>query len=155
MTIDNLKQMLEHEMDKHGLIDDGWTYVINNARRKYGYCVYEKKLIGISYRLAQINSTEQTLNTILHEIAHALTPFQHHNAKWRAKCVELGIKPERTGGYVTPPKKYIAKCPKCLRIHTKNRRRNVACLKCCNKFNKGQYSPEFKIVYEPNPYFTG
>jgi predicted SprT family Zn-dependent metalloprotease len=42
-----------------------------------------------------LNSDAEVLDTLLHEIAHALTPGDGHMARWKAKCVEIGAKPQR------------------------------------------------------------
>ena len=43
-----------------------------------------------------LNSDEATIrDTILHEIAHALTPGQHHNDVWRRKATAIGCTGQR------------------------------------------------------------
>ena len=54
------------------------------------------KEIGITKKLANINTFEESQDVILHEIAHALVGRGHgHNEEWRNKCIEIGAKPEQ------------------------------------------------------------
>lgn len=55
-----------------------------------GYCNYTKRIISVSKAMVKINSYEEMLLTMVHEIAHALTEGNHHNKVWQQKCVEIG-----------------------------------------------------------------
>jgi hypothetical protein len=51
-----------------------------------GQCCHSEKIIKIS-----INNTKKTIkDTILHEIAHALTPKENHNLIWQLKAFRIG-----------------------------------------------------------------
>lgn len=79
---------------KNGL--EGWTLVWDYAKTRAGQCRYSSKTISLSVRLAQVRSFEQTRNTILHEIAHALVGAGHgHNHIWKRKALEVGCNGER------------------------------------------------------------
>jgi hypothetical protein len=44
------------------------------------------------------NGAEEIVDTILHEIAHALVGPRHgHDTVWKAKCTDIGARPERCG----------------------------------------------------------
>lgn len=38
------------------------------------------------------NTEDEIMETLLHEIAHALTPGHGHDRVWKAKCIEIGGK---------------------------------------------------------------
>ena len=92
----NAQQLAIELMDQHGLLDKGWSFEFDTAKRRFGVCRYGSRRIGLSKPLTQANEEAQVRDTILHEIAHALVGVGHgHNSVWKAKCVEIGAKPER------------------------------------------------------------
>src|SRR5215207_599997 len=95
-------------MGRHGLLAGGWRFRFDNARRRFGSCRSREKVITLSRPLTLLNGEEQVRDTILHEIAHALTPDDGHGPQWRAKCREVGARPERCYGeaeVVAPPRR--------------------------------------------------
>jgi len=80
-------------LGEHGLVD--WTFRFDRAVRRFGSCRWRERVITLSAKLTLLNSEAQVHETLLHEIAHALTPGDQHGAKWRAACVKLGIEPRR------------------------------------------------------------
>ena len=85
------------QMEKWGLIEEGWSFVWDNrAVRRYGQCRYRQREIGITKKLALINTVEESKDVVLHEIAHALTGRGHgHDHVWKSMCRKFGAKPER------------------------------------------------------------
>jgi len=78
-------------MDKHGLHE--WNIRINRESRVAGRCIYGPKVLSFSKYLVYNDeiSIFQKVNTVLHEIAHALVGFEHdHNEIWRQKAIEIG-----------------------------------------------------------------
>ena len=69
----------------------GWTFKWDNAVQRYGICIYTNKCISVSLPLAKVNEIERTKRTILHEIAHALTPGAKHSNKWKKKAEAIGL----------------------------------------------------------------
>src|ERR1700730_11711223 len=113
----HVQTLAEELMRIHGLIP-GWSFAFDRAKRRLGCCHYPKKLITLSGFYSQNNPMEAIRNTILHEIAHALTPKQGHNRVWRAKALEIGCNGQRCGNVSIKPKpKYIAKCTTCSHEH--------------------------------------
>ena len=93
--------LLQEKIQEHELVELGWTGALDNAVRRFGACRYAKKRISLSRHLATINSDEETLDTILHEIAHALAFEEHgeecgHDERWQAIASRIGARPERT-----------------------------------------------------------
>lgn len=72
----------------HGLI--GWTVKFITARRKAGHCDYLRRQVALSLPLMAQRSWDDTHKTIIHEVAHALTPGHKHDQVWAAKDIELG-----------------------------------------------------------------
>lgn len=77
-------------------LDESWTFSWNNRKRAFGVCVYSKKEIQLSRILTKQVDEEQVLDTILHEIAHALTPGAGHGARWKAMARRVGATPKAT-----------------------------------------------------------
>lgn len=114
-------------MNKHNLLVSGWSFKFDNAKRRFGVCSHRKMTISLSRHLVGLNDKEQVEDTILHEIAHALVgPGHGHDAVWKAKCVEIGAKPERCyndDDVTVPTAKYKAICDGCGRTHKVHRLR--------------------------------
>lgn len=84
-------------MRKHGLAS--WTLRIGTAKRIAGTCFDYKRQITLSHTLLSQWPMKDIDDTILHEIAHALTPKDRgHDKEWKNKCVEIGADPTRTYG---------------------------------------------------------
>lgn len=122
-------------MARHGLHD--WRFEFDHARRRFGCCKYRSKVISLSRPLTLLNAEPQVLDTILHEIAHALTPGDGHGPRWRAACVKLGARPQRCYGeteVASPPRRpaaYRYGCGPC--AWWVDRRRLVANRYVCGK----------------------
>lgn len=101
--------MVEHV--GHGLFR--WS----NTKRIFGEATFieEKPMLILSKKLTRLNNVEEVTNCILHEIAHLLTWGDGHGPEWKAKCLELGARPEAyMNERVTIPKlKYKLICNEC------------------------------------------
>lgn len=123
-------------MNQHGLGD--WSFAFDHARRRFGRCDYTHRRITLSRPLTFLNPLEEVRDTILHEIAHALAPGDHHGPRWRAMCLRIGARPARCYSderVIAPPRKaaaYLMGCPACnwwVQRHRATRRRYV-CKRC-------------------------
>ena len=92
-----IKKYALEQMEKWELTEQGWSFVWDTrAVRRYGQCRYRSKEIGITKKLANINTIEETKDVVLHEIAHALVGRGHgHDFVWKRMCRKVGAKPER------------------------------------------------------------
>jgi len=92
-----IHQFAIEQMEKWQLIEQNWKFVWDNrAVSRYGQCRYTKKEIGITKKLALINTIEESKDVVLHEIAHALTGRGHgHDFVWKRMCRKVGARPER------------------------------------------------------------
>lgn len=80
--------------------------------RVFGRCIYAPKEIILNPDYVRQAPKELVENTVLHEIAHALAyertgESQGHNAYWKAVCVEIGARPERTNRWDGLENKHI------------------------------------------------
>ena len=154
MQLTEAKNLAINLMNKHGLLDKGWYFEFDNARRRFGVCRHNIRMIGLSKHLVSLNDEAKIKNTILHEIAHALTPGHHHDWVWQRKAIEIGCNGERcysSNEVVTPQSKYIAVCCGCGKTHKKHRqaKRESSCGNCSN----GRYNPTYKLEWKLNPNF--
>lgn len=139
MELTQAKTLALDLMSEHNLTD--WRFEFDNAKRRFGVCRHRLKVIGLSKELVSLNDVKRVENTILHEIAHALTPRQGHNYVWRAKAIEIGCDGNRcyTSKEVETPKgNYQAICPICGHIHYKFKKvtRQYSCSRCADVFSK-------------------
>lgn len=91
-----VRAMAEQLMAEHGLND--WALEFDRARQRAGECRRRKRVISLSEPLMLLWTPEQRRDTILHEIAHALTKGGH-GAEWQAMCRKIGANPARTWGH--------------------------------------------------------
>lgn len=81
-------------MRDEGLIGEGgggWTFRFDDTRRRFGCCRYDRKEITLSRHLVQLNGEREVLNTIRHEVAHAICGKEAgHGPVWSKVCVALG-----------------------------------------------------------------
>ncbi len=103
-------RLLRLNLDKHGLTD--WNIRISRAVRRLGSCNYPKKTISLSYFFISVGTQTSIINTILHEIAHALCPGDGHGTKWRMKAIEIGCDGKRCADGIKLDLKYNFECEK-------------------------------------------
>jgi predicted SprT family Zn-dependent metalloprotease len=88
-------------MDEHGLFDELWHFTFEACKRTLGRCHYYTKKITLSKWYVELNDEDDVEDTILHEIAHALSFLRYgtkgkgHGRLWKNVCKEIGARPER------------------------------------------------------------
>lgn len=170
MDIIKAKKLALSKMKEHGLIKKGWEFKYDYAKRRLGVCRITKteKVIGLSKYWVKGLSEEEVLDTILHEIAHALTPGEGHKKAWKDMCVKIGAKPDRLADvkvpsdkvkqleynykkenlYRKPKVEYVIDCPKCGQTAIRNRlpkNPKVTCLLCGSIMNVTKFKAGTKI----------
>ncbi len=112
---------------KHGLVAKGWTFGLNKNKSRLGVCKENRGFqfgpngmtvvtrggrIEVSIYCVQ-TGVETFMNTLLHEIAHALVGVNEgHGPVWKRKAVEIGCSGDRCG-QMDVPAKYVGTCPTC------------------------------------------
>ncbi len=124
MDLKELKAIANQEMQKHGL--SSWTFGLAPTKRRLGVCKYRTKQIEVAEYFALNNSTETVLDTLLHEIAHALAgPAARHGPIWKAIAVRLGASPRACNNSretVVTPGNWQALCPTCKKTYHRYKR---------------------------------
>ena len=100
-----------------------------------------------------MNSPEAIKDTILHEIAHGLTPHQGHNEVWIRVCKAIGGNGERCyddDETNTPLTKWTAICPRCnTEILRMKKNKRLYCSKCLEK-NGHRFAKDIKFRWSKN-----
>lgn len=123
MNLKECEELVKLQMTKHGLLLKGWRFKWDNSFKRFGVCKYQPKVIGLSTRLVTINDKERVLDTIQHEIAHALVGHGYgHGNVWMSMCVKIGCKPRRCytqNDTIIPEMRYLATCESCETVYKK------------------------------------
>lgn len=141
MKLEDARHLAEEELRRHGLDEKGWRFEFDRARVRFGSCNYDRKVVTLSPHLTRLNGVDDVLDTIRHEIAHALAGRgTWHGERWKRAAQAVGCRPERCyGGHVKrPPRKFVGECPSCGHTVKRDRRNRLSCGKC---------SPEFDPAY--------
>lgn len=106
--------MVNALLREHGLADLGWRFEWDNAVRRAGACHYAQRKITMSRKIIPLWTDEESRQTAIHEIAHALTPGAHHGYAWQKKAREIGfVRGTRTHNGAVPEGRYLAICDHC------------------------------------------
>ncbi len=93
MNLDDARALAEAWIEQHGL--HGWRFTFDRAVRRFGQCDYLRRTISLSAALTELNDEHRVENTILHEIAHALTPGANHGPEWKRVAASIGCDAQR------------------------------------------------------------
>ena len=150
MELTAAAELARRMLDQYGLRT--WRFRFDRAVRRFGTCHHRRATITLSAPLTLLNPEAEVRDTILHEIAHAIAgPDAGHGAEWRKYATLIGARPERCFDerVRTPPSRYIAYCPNCRKEYRRQRAPSTlhACSNCCQRFNDGQFSEAFTLVF--------
>jgi len=85
----NYKRLARELMDSHDL--DGWRLSMRDEVKRNGVCSHKKKTLAFNPKINHKRTMELFINTVLHEIAHALVGPNHgHDMVWKNKAREIG-----------------------------------------------------------------
>lgn len=90
------KVFIENLLKSQGL--EGWTVKINGRlTRTLGRCSHTRKTIELSRSHVEVDKQEIVIDTIRHEVAHAVVgPGHGHDNVWKAAASKLGATPTAT-----------------------------------------------------------
>ena len=91
-----------------------WSFGFDNAKRRFGLCSYSDKHITVSRYLVELHSLDETMQVVLHEIAHAICgKAAAHGKKWLATAKALGYRDETIDGneIANETAKFVGVCP--------------------------------------------
>lgn len=119
-------------MKKHGLWD--WKFSFNNRSNIYGICYLNRKEIKLSKIYVTQAPETDIVDTIKHEIAHALAFVRYgdtgHGPGWKAQCRQIGARPERCSQVILKLR-YALVCKKCGPVGYLARVPRVNTIYCC------------------------
>lgn len=99
MSLIEVEAIGERLIQKHeaeSRLKSGWQFAFDLAPERAGSCRYGKKQITLSVTYCLKASKEEIVDTILHEIAHAIVGPKHgHDATWKAAAQQIGCTAER------------------------------------------------------------
>ncbi len=76
-----------------------WSFGWDSAKRRAGLCNYTESKITISKYMVMAHSVDESLQVVLHEIAHALSGKKEgHGKAWLATAKSIGYRAERFTG---------------------------------------------------------
>ena len=144
MNIEDAKVLAYLHMEDHGLLDLHWTLSFENCKNSLGRCHYQPKKITLSKWYVELNNEEDVEDTILHEIAHAISWIRHgkegtgHGLLWKKVCREIGANPSRVHkGEVEHPDNHYKYndfcCGQKYGMHRLRRNTRYHCPKCNKK----------------------
>lgn len=150
MNINEAQNIAIQLMDEHGLIDKGWYFKYDNAKRRFGVCRYRIKQIGLSRGLVSLNSEAKVRDTILHEIAHVLVGEGHgHDEVWKRKAIEIGCNGQRCYSSLevqAVPAKYKAVCSNGHIYYKYKIPRHISSCGLCSR----KFSHEHILIFKTN-----
>lgn len=132
-----------------------WTFAWDRGINRRGLTSYSARRISHSRVHAEHISVRSFVETVLHEIAHALVgPTHKHDEVWRSTAIAIGDtgnrlyedRPAALMAATAPP--FVGTCPNCKREVRKHRRSRVACRHCCDAHNYGHFDERFTLVWE-------
>jgi RimJ/RimL family protein N-acetyltransferase/predicted SprT family Zn-dependent metalloprotease len=136
---DYIRALAERKMAEH-LDLENWQFGFDSAKRRAGLCNYTNKTITISRYLVDIHTIDESMQVVLHEVAHAMCGKREgHNKKWLATAKSIGYRAERFTGteIAEETATWIGRC-KNNHVHYRYRQptRPLACGLCGRGFTR-------------------
>ena len=94
----------------HGLADE-WSATFDLAAGRAAICYFKEKLICLAVSYCMTAPEEELIDTVLHEVAHALVGPQHnHDRVWKLAARRIGCTAERCTAVTHTAGKWIGRC---------------------------------------------
>ena len=77
MDIQDAEMLAFLHMEEYELYNHYWHFDFQNKKVALGTCSYRDKRISLSKWYVELNEEDEVEDTILHEIAHALSYIRH------------------------------------------------------------------------------
>lgn len=104
------KYLIQAHEAKGGL-KSGWQFAFDLAPVRGGSCRYREQQITLSVTYCLKASKAEIVDTILHEIAHAIVGPNHgHDAIWKAAAQRIGCTAERCHHVQHTPPRWYGQC---------------------------------------------
>ena len=114
MNLANAETLARSLIAEHA--PDGYGFGWDRATQRFGQCRYDQRVITLSRVLTPMRDDDAVRQTVLHEIAHALTPGTGHGWEWKAQAYRLGVR-RPTARHAEPnvkvPARIIGQCQRC------------------------------------------
>lgn len=152
MRLTDARDLAIKLLDEHELDPLLWSFQFDNARKRFGYCKFNRGFIrpgdmggtiSLSKNLVALNDEGHVRDTILHEIAHAKSgPRAGHNRIWKLHAIKVGANPERcyssTGDNAVkvPPANWSGVCPNGHTVTRFKKPRETSCGTCSRSFDR-------------------
>ena len=123
----------------------GWM----NEKTVNGRCRYDSKTIVLSRPRTTLRTRDAVRNTIMHEIAHALTPEAGHGRAWKMQMIRFGLKPERCSSDAIDESRisnWRAVCKGCGKISYMIRKPRVD--RSCGECSPKVYNEKYLLTYK-------
>lgn len=132
-------------------LSDEWTLKWDNAVQRLGACDYRNKTIQLSRPMTQAGTTEQVMDTVRHEVAHALAgPGAGHGRAWKVIAIRLGARPYAATtdapNLRAEAAPWVGHCPK---GHTVKQRfwRKPRVTRSCGECGPGAFNPALILTW--------
>ena len=118
---DHAHRLLQTHELQSGL-SPGWRFGFETTANRAGVCRHRDKTIGMTVSYALRAPWHEIVDTLLHEIAHAIVGPKHkHNRVWKAKAREIGCTAERCTSLQHSVGGWLGRCSTCSSTWTRHR----------------------------------
>lgn len=136
---DFIRALAEAKMAEH-LDMQQWQFGFDSAKRRAGLCNYTNRTITVSRYLVDIHSVDETMQVVLHEIAHAICGKKAgHTKTWLQQAKAIGYRAEKFSGeeIAEETARWVGRCP-AGHEHYRYRKpsRSLACGLCGRGFSR-------------------
>jgi predicted SprT family Zn-dependent metalloprotease len=112
LRVNTIKDFTESKLKEHGLAAQGWKLKWNRRLKSTGgRCCYRNRLLEIGVLYLSKATDADVKDTVLHEIAHALTPGHKHDQVWRHKALLIGCTGMRCHTVKMKAFNWLLRCP--------------------------------------------